>query len=116
MECCICFDKVKLEEAYKFWQCDNHYTCRQCGYSLKNCPLCRAPTGSYIPKTYAPFTVRKIREDWKEEAIKRKLWNAQENISINKDCIIEWWDVNGRSLMNKRWAIKMNKKDIRLSW
>ena len=120
MECCVCYDSVKPEEAYKFWECNYHYTCRRCGVSLNNCPLCRKPCGSYTPRPCAHSKEEKIREDWREEAIKRGLWDTRP-LSMDEDhndnkCIIQAWTAEGRALLSKRWAIKLNVQDIRLSW
>jgi hypothetical protein len=132
MECCVCFENVKPEEAYKFWECDQHYTCRQCGTSLKTCPLCRAPADSAVRRrdrhrsavrrrAHSLVSAKnKIREDWREEAIIRGLWNTRP-LSIEEDhndnkCIIQSWNTEGRTLLSKRWATKLNVRDVRLSW
>jgi hypothetical protein len=120
MECCICFEDVKPEEAYKYWECDNHYTCRQCGSSLNKCPLCRKPCGSYTPRSCVPSNEGIIREDWKQEAIKKGLWKARplgvdEDYNDNK-YVIQAWNTEGRSIMSSKMAIKLNIQDIRLSW
>jgi hypothetical protein len=120
MECCVCLENVKPEEAYKYWECDHHYTCRQCGTSLKTCPICRAPSGSYVSRPCATSAKKKIREDWREEAIRKGLWDTRP-LSMDEDhndnkCIIQSWNTEGRTLLSKRWATKLNVQDIRLSW
>ena len=167
MECCVCFENVKPEEAYKFWECDNHYTCRQCGTSLKTCPLCRAPADSAVRRrdrhrsavrrrahgvlaqlgrlgrggellrvlldhadrsvegvAHVPVAAHslvraknKIREDWKEEAIRKGLIQTHiSNVDDNNSVIIQSWTSEGRCLTSKREAAKLNIEDVRLSW
>jgi hypothetical protein len=117
MECCICFEDVKPEEAYKYWECDNHYTCRQCGSSLNKCPLCRKPCGSYTPRSCLPSDEGKIREDWKQEAANKGLWGAEApGLGRDDGCVIQSWTAKGRSVMSNRMATKLNIQDIRLSW
>ena len=108
MECCICFDNINIEETYKYWECDCHYTCKGCGVSLQNCPLCR----SHVKKN-------EIRKDWKEEAKRRGLCLNVSDIDDDpnkSNCIIDSWTEMGRCLISKQQAIKLNKQDIRLSW
>ena len=115
-ECCVCYNNINPTESIKFWECDNHFTCRQCGQYLKNCPLCRAPTGKYIPRSCVSILHREIREDWKEEAIKKGLWNSENPGIIDDNCIIESWNTEGRSITTKKHAYLRNKQDIRLTW
>ena len=117
MKCCICLDDVTPDKAYKFWECDWHYTCKQCGSSLKTCPLCRAPTGHYVSRPCTPNTSKRIREDWKEEAERRGLLQTSvSNIDNDNSVIIQSWTPHGRCLTLKAEAERRNIQDVRLSW
>ena len=51
MKCCICLDYVTPDKAYKFWECDWHYTCKQCGSSIEDMPTLSRTYWSLCLKT-----------------------------------------------------------------
>ena len=78
--------------------------------------MCRAVRGSYIPRQCTNTTEQEIREDWKEEAVRRGLTQKVADINDDNSIIIQSWTTEGRCLLSKREAINLNKHDIRLSW